>query len=643
MTLDSIRRGVSRFLIFLLFGVLILSFALWGIPNFTRDLTQANVARVGSIDVGAQEMQRIVEQQRLLLSQEMGQNLTRENARLVYKLRQRNMAADLERDVLLALVDRAAMDQHARNLGLSLSEPAIVEIVRNDPMYQGADKQFSRTLFDEHVRQLGYTHPRYFAERRADAIRQMLGDSLNVGAQAPMSLVDILHKYREEKRTITYATLDPAKLPPLPEPDEAALKAHYELIKRQFSEPERRPVTAMLLTRDRLQKLAAIDDAEVKAHWEANRTTYDLPERRRWQQIVYATRAEAETAAKDITAGKSFLVAALEVMGVQGRPDQGLIARSDVPDARLATAAFQLSVGQLSQPIETRGGWVLAKLMEIQPARTRGFDEVAPDIRSELQQNRQGEVLRKINTQIEELRGERRKLPEIAKELALEVFDTPAVDRAGNGADGKPAIAHADSERIVAAAFDIERAGGERDDVELSESGRAWLEVGAIQPAKQKPYEDVGAQVKTAWQEAERRKALSAAADTFVQRLTKGEKLEDIAAKEKWPLQPTDPFKRSDLVPGLSPTALRQAFALPINGAGSAETNDGKARTIFVVRTVTPAPAATAEQTEALRRELRTQYQNDALAIYVQAVRDRIGYTVNEAVYKRVVGGEQTP
>lgn len=640
MLLDSFRRGVSRFLVFLLFSVLILSFALWGIPNFTREVAPSTIARVGGKSIEARDLQQLAEQQRNLLSQEVGQSLTRENARVIYKLRQRNMSADLERDILMALIDRAAIDRHAEQLGLGLSEASIVEAVRTDPSFQSGDKQFNRALFDERLRQVGFTHQRYFAERRKDTVRDMLADALRDSAVAPESLINILHGHREETRTASHATLDPAKLPAIPEPEEAKLEEFYETVKSRFSEPERRRITAVLLTREKLKELAAVPDADVRAMWERTRTGYDIPERRRWQQIGFKTKSEAEAAAKEIAGGKGFLMVAIDAMGAQGRLDQGLLSRREIPDTKLAAAVFQAPTGAVSDPIETRAGFQLVKVIEIQPARTRTFEEVAPEIRTELEQTRQGEIVQQLNVQVDELKSDRKPLAAIGKELKLDVIDVPGVDRTGKGADGKPAITHPDAERIVAAAFGSDRGGGDRDDVELSDAGKAWLEVGDIVSAKVKPFKDVVGETKALWLETERRKQLAATADAFVKRITGGEKIEDIAAKEGWKLETTAPFKRAGLVPGLSPAGVRQAFALPAGGAGSAETNDGKSRTVFVVREIKAAAPPSTEEAERLRQELRGQYQGDALSVYVSSLRDRYGYTIDEAVYKRAIGGD---
>jgi peptidyl-prolyl cis-trans isomerase D len=640
--LEALRRGVAKAAIVLLFSVLILSFLLWGIPNYTRDATQATIATVGKTEITGQEFAQILEQQRNRLSEEAGQPLNRETARFVYKLRSGNMAADLDRDVLFALIDRSAGDVHAAKLGLSLSLADVADAIRRDPIYQ-ENGQFSRRRFDEHMRALeqrGISQQRYFADRRGALIREMVEDSLREATQTPASLVEILHKYREEQRTILFATLDPAKAGTPPEPTEAQLKEIYERNKRQFTEPERRAISALLLGREELKAIAAVDEAEVRSTWEQDRLKWNLPERRRFQQIAYKSLSDAKTAAAEIAAGKSWLMAALEANGTQGRPDGGLVSRQDMHDGKLSAAVFGLPLEKVSEPIEVRNGAVIVRVVEIAPARERPYDEVKDEIRAEMEDTRQRDANIKLNEQVDELRAQRKPLKDIATELKLKVIQTPPVDRTGKTADGKAAIEHPDAERFLGAAFEPDKNASARDVVELSDGGQAWVEVGEIIPSKEKPLAEVTDQVKALWTEAEKRKALAAAAEAVVERIKKGETLEAIAKAEGMKLETPAPTKRNAQIPGLPPSGLRLAFSLPKGGAGSVESADGKSRMVVVVQDIKAADPPTKEVADRIAQEIRAQYQNDTLTAYHTAVRQSVGYTVNDAAYRRATGAE---
>lgn len=639
--LERLRKGLTKAFIFALFGVLILSFALWGIPQYNRDIGNQTVATVAGKAIGAQELQQLVERQRAVLGQEMGgQTLTREQARLVYKLRNRSMAADLDRDSLNALIERAAVEKHAEDLGLALSDAALAESIRNDPVFQGPDKQFSRALFNERIQSVGYTERRYFAERRAEQLADKVAGTLRDGVVPPSALISVLHKFREETRRVAWFAIDPAKVAKVADPDDAKLKEHYERVKTRFSEPERRRVTAVLLTRDDLRKLAPVEDAEVRATWEQNRANWDQPERRRWQQIAFRNRGEADAAAKELAEGKSFLIVALEVAGMQGRTDQGLVARREIGEARLGNAVFAMKEGKVSDVIEVRGGFVIVRLVEIVAARERPFEEVAGEIRSDLEQTRHRDATQKVTDQIEDLRAQRKPLKEIGAAVKLRVVEAVGVDRTGKTADGKPGFDIPDAERLLTAAFESDKGASDRDVVELSD-GQAWLEVGDIVPARQKPFEAVSGEVKTLWLEAETRKAIAAYGDALVERIKKGEKIEDVAKAEGAKLETTEPFKRTAPVVGLSTGATRVAFTLPVGGVAASETPDGKSRTVQVVQEIKPADEPTKEQADRIRQELRFQYQADAVSLYTASIRQRYPVKVDEAIYRRAIGTEQ--
>jgi peptidyl-prolyl cis-trans isomerase D len=309
-------------------------------------------------------------------------------------------------------------------------------------------------------------------------------------------------------------------------------------------------------------------------------------------------------------------------------------------DTRLGNAVFAMKEGQTSDPIEVRAGFVIARLIEIVPARERPFDEVAAEIRNELEQNKHREITQKLSDQIEDLRAQRKPLKEIAAETKLRFVEAPSIDRTGKAADGKPGLEVAEAERILTAAFEPDRSSSERDTVELSD-GQAWLEVTDIVPARQKPFETVAAEVKTLWIEEETRKAIAAYTDALVERIRKGETIEDVAKAEGAKLETTEPFKRNQPVTGLATSAVRAAFTMPVGGVAASDTPDGKSRNVAVVREIKPAAEPTQEQTDRIRQELRFQLQSDTVALYTAAVRQRFPVQIDEAIYRRAIGADQ--
>jgi len=231
-------------------------------------------------------------------------------------------------------------------------------------------------------------------------------------------------------------------------------------------------------------------------------------------------------------------------------------------------------------------------------------------------------------------------LQEIGEGLKLPFREIAQIDRSGKTADGKPALEHAEAARIAQAAFSGS-AGIEADATELGDGGYAWIDVLAVTPEKQKPFEEVQAEVKADAIEQERRKEIAAFAVKLVERLTNGEAFEGLAKEIGAKLEKTNAVTRNTSPPGLPQNAVQLAFALPKGGATSALTADGKARIVLRVADVVPAPAPTPEQVNQLKAELARQMQNDVLAEYIGGLQTRYGLTVNEAALKQALGTER--
>lgn len=631
--LESLRRGASKVLVFALLSVLVLSFAIWGIGDVIRSSSQAPIAEIGGKSISAAEFTAAVQNRRQMFARQMGQPLSPEQSR----------AFGVDAAVLSELVNGAAIGNHAKALGLRLSDATIAEMIRTDPAFQGPDQAFSRAAFDERIRQAGFSEQRYFAERRDNEVREQLTEAISEGVVISDTQLNLAHRFREETRTLSFVRLDPAKAAKPADPDEKTLKTVYDEQKRAFTDPERRKIAVLVVSAADLAERAKVSDAEVKTAWEQGRAAWDIPERRRIQQIFFKTKAEAQGEAKAIEGGKSFLMAALEANGSQGRIDQGLVARREIADTSFAKAAFELAVNKLSEPIAVRGGFLLIRVGEIQPARERAFEEVAAEVRQSLEEGKRRETAGKLHDDIEDRRGAAEgadKLKKIATDLKLKLLEADGIDAKGKLADGKPGIEHPDLEAILASAFEGDQTTP-RDVIQLTGGGEAWVEVAAIIKETVRPFEAVKADVEKLWRDREARQALTKDAQALVQRIKAGESLETIAKGLDAKIETTEPFKRATPAKGIASGAARLAFTLPKGGAGSAATADESSRIVFVVGDIKTPDAPSKEAAEALKREIGVEIQRDALQTYVGELRIRQGVKVNEATYRRAVGLDQ--
>lgn len=625
--LDALRRGATGWVAKIFLGLLILSFAVWGVADVFTGYNEGALARVGKKEITSDEFQRALQLEIDLLARQLGRRPTLEQAR----------AFGIDQRVLSRLIGSAAVDAHAQQLRLSITDEAVAEAIRNDPSFQNPDGTFNRMALENVARQLGLSEYGFLALRRSEEIRQQLTDAITAGVRAPDALAEALHRYRNEARTVEHFTIDPGVAISLPEPDPAKLKEVYEANKERFMTPEYRKLAIINLNVDEVKKRVPITEEELAAAYEHDKARYEVPERRRVLQLAFENREEAEQAAAAIAQGKSFEEVAQERGIAEADYTLGLLSRSDMIDPAVADVAFSLENGAVSGVIDGRFSTVLVKVTEIQPGKQMSLDEVRDQVRDRLAQDKAGSELNRLYDEIDDRRFAGKPLKDIAEELSLPFIEVEATDRAGKAPDGSTALDVPDAQRILNAAFQGQ-VGFEGDAVELADGGYSWVDVISVTEARQRSFEEAEADVAALWREQEMRRLLSELGSKLAERAGQGESMEALAQEVGGKLETARNVKRLGGAPGLPDGAVGQAFITPQGGTGSAETRDGKSRVVFKVTEVIPAPPANPEELSQLRTELNRQLESDVLTGYLTALQDRIGVSINEAAYRRAVG-----
>ena len=626
--LDAMRRGAVNWLAKILLGLLIIAFGIWGVADVFRGYGRGTLARIGNTEISLDEYRQAYQDELASISRRVGRRLTADQARLL----------GVEQRALARLIGSAAIDGHARELRLALSEQGIAEIIRADPAFRDASGAFSEAAFHSHLRQIGNSEGRYVALRRREELRDQITDTLLAGLGPPELLIDLLNRYKEETRVLEFFTPDFDRLVKVAEPDAAKIKDYYDSNRRRFTVPELRKINVLPLTRAEVKSRLTISEDEVKAAYEQDKEKYTVPERRRIEQLSFPDIAAAEKAYAELAKAKDFKEAAGKLGFKESDFEIGLLARRDMIDNKIADAAFSLKKDELSRPIEGQFTIALINVSEIVPGKQRSFEEVKSEIRDRIADERAAQEIQTLHDQIEDQRSAGKPLMEIAQGLKLPFREVAEIDRNGKTAAGTPALDFAEAGQIAQAAF-AGSPGVESEAAELADGGFAWVDVLAITPEKQKPLEEVMVEAKDGAIEEERRKEILSLSGKLADRLSKGESAEAVAKEVGGKLERTPPLTRTTTAQGLTQTAVQQAFALPKGGATSSPTQDSKARTIIRVADVIAAPPPTAEQSRRLKADLTRELQSDVLGQYVDGLEQRYGLSVNGEAIKQALGG----
>ncbi len=628
--LDSMRRASSGWVAKGLFSLLVLAFAVWGIPHDFLSFSNRWIAKVGAVEISPDRFQNDYRDELNAISQQAGRRITPDEAKRF----------GLDARVLSQIVGKTAIDEHARELNLQLSDATLAEGVRRDPTFKGLDGKFSKTDFDGLLRQMGLSERGFLMMRRRDEQRAMLTGAIAAANTVPKAAVDMIHAYRAETRTVEHVTIDVDKAIKVPEPDEAKLKDAYEKAKTRYMTPELRKLAVLSVPLELVKKRMSVTDDEIKSAYDADAERYNTPEKRRILQVSFKDKAAAEAASKAIKGGKKFEDVAKEAGAKPTDIDLGLLTRKQIIDPKIADAAFALAKDAVSDVVEGRFATVLLKVAAVEAGLVKKLDDVKAEVKDRIAKDKaQGEI-QKLHDKIDDARSGQKALADVAKLLELPFLDVPAVSRDNKTSDGKRAIDTAEGDIIAQAGFEAQ-VGVEKEAIELPDGGYAWVDLLSVAEPKQKPFEEVRGDVKTAWFDGERKRLLAELAAKLVERVTGGETLEKIAGEVGGKVETALKITRETLPQGLAKNAVTQAFALPKGRAGTTDSADNKSRVVFKVLEITPAGEPTKEQADRITGELARQAEGDAIAAYVAGLQDRLGVRIDEANLKRVMGADR--
>jgi peptidyl-prolyl cis-trans isomerase D len=630
--LNGLRRAgqsiVGKIIATVLFGILIVSFAIWGIGDIFRATPQNVVAKVGRTEISVDQFRTAFNREIQRLNRRFGGRLTTETAR----------SFGFDRQVLGRLVNEAVLDEEARDLGLSVSDQLVAKSILDSPAFKDSRGEFNRALFENVLRDAGLSEGGFVRDQRLAVARDHLTDAVAGSLPVPIAAREAQNRYVNERRTASYLVLPPAAAGDVPAPTPEQLQTFYDERKASFRAPERRTITVLTVDADALARPGEVSDADARQRYEQSKASYGAPERRTVQQIVFPSNGEAETALARIREGASLESIAAE-RGISAQDlELGTFAKSDMLDPAVADAVFALAEGAVSAPVEGRFGTVLVRAAKVQPETVKPYEEVVSEVKRQIAQERARALVDRIHDEIEDLRAAAKPLAEAAREKGLAAVQLPAVDESGQDKDGKPVANIPESAALLRAAFASD-VGVDNEALRIRSGGHVWYDVTGIEPARDRPLDEVRAEVEGQWRSEEVSRRLSDRARSLVLRLDGGEPIEKVAGSDGLTVKNATDLARGQARDDLSAQAVTRIFATPVGKAGSAA-NGTDSRAVFKVTGArVPALLTTTQQAHEAEGRLREQLGDTMIAEYIAQAQSRVPVTINERAFRLVVGG----
>jgi len=624
--LQTIRDRASGWIAYIIVGLLVITFALWGIQTYFGQPESRDIAKVGDRGISPQAFQQAFQQQR--------QRFPQLDATL------------LKNTVLQSLINEQLLQQVANEQALRIGDQQLSQAIRSIPAFQ-QDGTFNIERYEQFLRSQGYPSKAAFEEylRRSLTREQLREGLLNSAIVTPLELnktIELLNQQRE----LQYLLLPLNNYLQKASVNDDAISQHFQEQQDRFQKPEQVQVEYLEFKLDTIADKLTINEDELQQIYQEQQAKYTQPEERKASHILVTVPAGADTAAIDtarerakaIHAGiatgvKTFdqaLQDAQKENDIQGG-ELGAISRGMYKDPNFENALFALpTVGAVSEPVQTSFGFHIIRLDGINPEKVSSFAEVrdrlAKEWRLQQAENRFYDLSEKLNNVIYEHPDS---LEPAARLLDLQNSESPWFTR--QGGEGIASF-----HQVVEAAFGepVLKQGANSELLEVEPNHIVVLRLKDHREATPLSLAEAHDQIASELRNQQAKEMLEKDLATVRQRAEQGESLEALAKEFGAELKNAGLIGRRDSQ--IDADLMKEAFRLPppvaakpTIGAAQLATGD---QAVLAIGRVVPGEVGKMPEAErkALAQQLTTQIGAAEFAGFLEGLRQRIPIVVHQ-------------
>lgn len=628
--LRSFRKASQSWAVRILMGLLVASFGLWGIGDIFRSGREPSVAQVGDVRITVTAFNRAFNNALEELRQRSGGAVTAEQAR----------AAGLDNQVLFQLIGDSLIEHEAAWLGLRVPDSEVQRRIADTPYFLNPEGRFDPQLYHAVLQQLGLTPEQYEDRMRREGARAQLWNSVRAVPPAPETWVDVLYRYRHERRVAEYVLVPNERDYAIEDPSEDELKTFYDANGALFSAPEYRRATYVRFGPETLAAEIKPSDDDLYQDYESRLDEFQQPETRKVDQLLLPDEAAADEARELLKSGKTLaeVAQALAAKGAVLTP-LGSIAEKDLPP-EVGPTVFGLSKGGVSDALKTAFGWHFFWVRDIAPAKTQSFAEVRDKLAAEYSHQMALDGLYRMANSLEDTLAGGASLEEAAQRLNLPVSSVGPMDAKGLSPDGKPADLPPD-EGFLDTLFSTD-SGAESQLVETKDGDYYLLRVDETIPSGVRPFDQVRDEAARAWTAVQKAHAAENLAQAIAEKAAEGEPLDRLAKENGLEVETSAPLARQAGTGGQDAANILQPlldglFALNVGERKAVTASLGTGYVVATLKEIEPAdPAADPGAVENERHDLAQSLAVDVMIAFQTALQKRFPVEVDLDTLKKL-------
>lgn len=432
--LDLMRRHARSWLIKVALGGIIIVFIFWYGWSGPADKSQTYAARVNGTVISYDQFYNVYESELEKIRLRFGGALPPE---LMQKV-------NLKKSVITGLVHQVLMLQEADRLGMFVTDEDLARDVKSNPQFQ-RDGVFDPNMYRMYLQSIKLTPATYEQTRKQELLQEQLIRLLTDSVKTDPEEIKRWWHFQNDKVVLSVLLIKP-EVKETKEIDQKALESFFRKNEKKYEIPESLNLKYVVFSAADLEKKIDVTEDEIHDYFVMHPKDFVVPEKVHVKLILLKTpeggdqnaadevKAKAAELLKRIRAGEDFEALARaesqDATSAEKGGDLGFIAKGSLA-TELEEAAFKTEVGSVSEPVKTKQGYYLIKVVEKQPEVARPYEAVHDEIKAKLLETKARKQLPTVAEDFYEQVYRTEDLEGQAKKFGFPVWEQNFVSRKG--------------------------------------------------------------------------------------------------------------------------------------------------------------------------------------------------------------------
>ncbi len=390
--LQSIRHHAQGWIAGVIVGLIILTFALFGVNSYLSEAGSVDIAVINGKPVSLGRYQVAFNNYRRQIQSVLGDQVN------VSELNQ----DVLKKEALEQLIVAELLVQLGKDEGMRISDAQVAASIRAFDAFQ-RDGQFAQDLYERRTRDIGLSIDGFEAQMREDLLNEQLRLGIANSNFITPAQVALLTRIEKQTRDIGYSIISSKDFLDQVEVTDDKLEAYYKDNLDQYRTEEKVKLAYIELSLNTISDALEFTEEDLKSYYDTHQSEFTVAEQRSANHILVhvpneasdeeqqAAREKADDLLKQAREGADFEELARTHSDDVGSKAEGgatgFFARGFMVPG-FDEVVFEMQPGQISEPVRTSFGFHIIRLNEIKEGGIEPFADIKDKVEAAYKQSK---------------------------------------------------------------------------------------------------------------------------------------------------------------------------------------------------------------------------------------------------------------